>query len=200
MNILPSNFDQSPFEKIKHIDEQGFEFWYARELMVILGYKAWRRFNDVIQNALENLETLSVSSLEHFLPDEAKSMGRPKVDYKLSRLAVEAISSVVNKRGSRIGHVQTEQLVTKALCETMSDCKREVRTLAGNIDILTQSEIIEVKKIINWKSGVGQVLIYGHYYPSHQKRLHLFGETQESYLKMIKSHCKKLKIKVTWQP
>lgn len=30
------------FEDIKHIDENGVEFWYARELMKVLSYKDWR--------------------------------------------------------------------------------------------------------------------------------------------------------------
>ena len=30
------------FESIKHIDENGVEFWYARELQIVLNYKEWR--------------------------------------------------------------------------------------------------------------------------------------------------------------
>lgn len=78
--------------------------------------------------------------------------------------------------------------------------KREVRTLAGNIDVLTSSQIIEVKEIKSWKEALGQVLVYGHYYPSHQKRIHLYGETQESFLEMINSHCAKFNVTVTWEP
>lgn len=83
---------------------------------------------------------------------------------------------------------------------TQLNGKREVSTLAGNIDILTESEIIEVKSVQMWKHALGQVLVYGKYYPSHQKRIHLYGETQESFLKMIESHCRPLKIVVTWEP
>ena len=32
------------FEDIKHIDENGVEFWYARELMPILQYLKWENF------------------------------------------------------------------------------------------------------------------------------------------------------------
>lgn len=78
--------------------------------------------------------------------------------------------------------------------------KREVRTLAGNIDVLASSQIIEVKEIKFWKAALGQVLVYGHYYPSHQKRIHLYGETQESFLEMINSHCAKFNVTVTWEP
>ena len=39
------------FEDIKHIDENNMEFWYGRELMIILEYKQWRRFESVINKA-----------------------------------------------------------------------------------------------------------------------------------------------------
>ena len=78
--------------------------------------------------------------------------------------------------------------------------KREVLTLAGNIDVLTSTELIEIKPVIFWKAALGQVLVYGDYYPSHQKRIHLFGETQEKFLKMVRWHCKKRNVVVTWEP
>ena len=40
------------FADIKHIDENGNEFWYARELQKILEYKKWERFSNVIKNAM----------------------------------------------------------------------------------------------------------------------------------------------------
>ena len=39
------------FEDIKHINEDGVEFWYARELQMVLNYKEWRKFNGVIEKA-----------------------------------------------------------------------------------------------------------------------------------------------------
>ena len=40
------------FEDIKHVDENGCEFWYARELQKVLDYKKWERFSNVIKNAM----------------------------------------------------------------------------------------------------------------------------------------------------
>lgn len=37
------------FEDIRHVDEQGNEFWYARELQGTLHYKEWRNFCKVIK-------------------------------------------------------------------------------------------------------------------------------------------------------
>ncbi|MBE9018895.1 hypothetical protein C7Y66_11005 [Chroococcidiopsis sp. CCALA 051] len=51
----------------------------------------------------------------------------------------------------------------------------EVITPAGRIDLLTDTEIIEVKAVKDWKAALGQILVYSGFYPQHQKRLHLFG-------------------------
>jgi len=39
------------FEDIKHTDEMGNEYWLARELQQVLGYKEWRYFSVVIEKA-----------------------------------------------------------------------------------------------------------------------------------------------------
>ena len=39
------------FEDIKHVDENGIEFWYARELMPILQYSNWQNFEKIIFSA-----------------------------------------------------------------------------------------------------------------------------------------------------
>ena len=45
------NYNEKTFEEIKHIDENGNEYWEARELQQILGYKEWRYFSAVIEKA-----------------------------------------------------------------------------------------------------------------------------------------------------
>ena len=39
------------FETIKHIDENGVEFWNGRELMKILQYNNWQNFEAIIKKA-----------------------------------------------------------------------------------------------------------------------------------------------------
>ena len=45
----------------------------------------------------------------------------------------------------------------------------------GRIDILTETEIIEIKKWEEHKKALGQILGYSVYYPNHKKRIHFFG-------------------------
>ena len=91
----------------------------------------------------------------------------------------------------------TEQTVQKQLNDEIGG-KMEVSIPPGKIDILTNSQIIEVKLVKNWMKGVGQLMIYGQHFPNHEKRLHLFGKAKNSIKKMIETHCNSLKIKVTW--
>lgn len=42
------NHSRETFEEIKHIDESGIEYWYARELMRVLKYNKWENFVRVI--------------------------------------------------------------------------------------------------------------------------------------------------------
>lgn len=93
----------------------------------------------------------------------------------------------------------TEQSVQKRLAKTLGKVQREVPTLAGNVDLLTERELIEVKSVKSWKCAVGQVLIYGQSYPTHQKRIHLFGEASRDFLSMIRSYCAPLDIDVSWE-
>ena len=43
-------YSEELFEKIKHIDEEGNEYWYARELMSILQYDLWQNFYRIIKD------------------------------------------------------------------------------------------------------------------------------------------------------
>ena len=54
-------------EKEEHIDENGVEFWYARELQVVLYYKEWRKFENVINKAKESCKNSDISVFEHFV-------------------------------------------------------------------------------------------------------------------------------------
>jgi hypothetical protein len=89
MNIVainPSNSD-SPFDSIRRYDEHGNEYWIARELMGLMGYRQWRNFETPINQAIENLELNDDKVSDHFLLLVTKSQGRDGKDFKLTRYA-----------------------------------------------------------------------------------------------------------------
>lgn len=65
----------------------------------------------------------------------------------------------------------------------------------GYIDILTEDSLIEVKSIRNWKHAVGQLLIYGSYYPDKKKILWTYGEDISTTKRdIIQFHCSQFEI------
>ena len=50
--IIPSGPGKG-FEDIKKIDENGIEYWDARELMPLLGYEKWEKAEEVSVGPLE---------------------------------------------------------------------------------------------------------------------------------------------------
>lgn len=61
------NYNNIVFEKIKHIDENGVEFWYARDLQSVLEYKQWKNFIKVVDKAKEACLNSRLNIIEHFI-------------------------------------------------------------------------------------------------------------------------------------
>jgi DNA-damage-inducible protein D len=100
----------SPFDNIKHTTEYDAEFWYARELMILLGYDSWRRFEDAIERAKEACQTAGGQIAEEFLTAPSKTLdsgGRPAKDYILSRYACYLIAQNGDPRKLEIAQAQT---------------------------------------------------------------------------------------------
>ena len=89
--------DNNFFENIKHVDENGVEYWYARELMPILQYSNWQNFEKIIDKAKKSCQNSDISVFEHFT-DVSKTIKMPKgaektiLDYKLTRYACYLIA------------------------------------------------------------------------------------------------------------
>ena len=100
------------FEDIKHIDENGIEFWYARELQSVLNYKEWRKFENVINKAKESCKNSDINVFDHFVDvDKMVQIGsgaqRKQKDYKLTRYACYLIAQNGDTRKKVIALAQT---------------------------------------------------------------------------------------------
>ncbi|WP_313657923.1 hypothetical protein [Planktothrix agardhii] len=95
---------------------------------------------------------------------------------------------------------QVEKKIQNNLSKTLINVKTEVPTLAGRIDILTDTQLIEVKEWKRWKEAIGQVLCYGAYYPNHEKRIHFFGEAHIEFIQLVEHHCQNMNIIMSWEP
>lgn len=61
-----TNYSESLFESIKHTDEEGYEFWYARELSKALEYKDFRNFELTIFKAMDTCKNSGYEISDHF--------------------------------------------------------------------------------------------------------------------------------------
>ena len=103
---------EKTFEDIKHVDENGNEYWYARELMLALGYKEWRYFDNVIEKSKVACFNSNIEVSDHFGADTqmvqiGSGAGRAQSDYRLTRYACYIIAQNANPRLKNVALAQT---------------------------------------------------------------------------------------------
>ena len=154
-------YNEKNFEDIKHIDEYGNEYWYARELQVALDYKKWQKFENVIENAKIACENSDNAVSDHFtqvgkMINTGKTAKRKVVDFKLSRYACYLIvqNASPNKEVVALGQtyfaVQTrkQELTEKEYSKLTEDKKRFYQrnlTKKGNYSLNQVAKKCEVK-------------------------------------------------------
>lgn len=104
----------------------------------------------------------------------------------------------INSKVSKQKRKRNESYYRDKLAKSL-DGQTEVSVPSGRIDILTNNQIIEVKHIKKWKAALGQIIVYGDYYPYHQKRIHLFGEKNEAQTLLIVEQCQKQSVIATFE-
>ena len=128
-----NNYTESTFENIKNIDEEGMEYWFARDLQKVLEYKRWDKFCNVIEKAKEACKNSNIDVLDHFsqvgkMVEIGSGAKREQVDYKLTRYACYLIvqnadpSKEVVALGQTYFAIQTRrQEITEQEYENLSD-------------------------------------------------------------------------------
>ena len=127
-------YSQKTFESIKHIDENGTEFWYARELQKALEYTEYGKFLPVVEKAIEACRKTGFDEENHFAHvSEMVRIGsgaeRKMESYKLSRYACYLI--VMN------GDPRKEVI---ALGQTYFAVKTRQQEIADNVAQLSEDD------------------------------------------------------------
>ncbi len=133
MNKLSSE-QKNLFDDIKHFDEYGNEFWFARELQTVLGYAKWENFHKVIKTAMIACKISQQSAEEQFHEVRKSTIsGKGKqssiIDYKLTRYACYLIVMNCDSRKKPI-----------ALSKTYFAVKTRQQELAEGYDTLPEDE------------------------------------------------------------
>lgn len=131
-SLIPTALHKD-FESIKKMDEHGYEYWEARELMPLLGYIEWRKFHEAIKRAKVTCISTNQTIEDHFVgadkmikiaKDTAKEALRKIDDYHLSRFACYLIAQNGDPRKPEIAFAQAYfavQTRKQELYETLDD-------------------------------------------------------------------------------
>lgn len=100
------------FDAVTHFDNTGtIEFWYARDLMPLLGYDRWENFDKAIGRAIDSCETNKIEVSDHFrevtkLVAIGSKTKRTIKDYMLTRYACYLIALNGDPKKAEIAFAQ----------------------------------------------------------------------------------------------
>jgi DNA-damage-inducible protein D len=135
---MPQEIITSPhkdFESIKKIDENGVEYWTARELMPMLGYPRWESFSEVISRALRTAVNSNQEVENHFrqltnMVKVGSGVIREIKDWKLDRYACYLIAQNGDSSKTEIALAQTYfaiQTRKQEVFDNLSDDEKRIQ-------------------------------------------------------------------------
>lgn len=85
IELFMDNFSGDNFEKYSH--ENSFTYWFAGDLMKMLGYENMASFQKAINKAMTTCNTLNIPIMDNFHQEARIINGKAFSDFKLSRFA-----------------------------------------------------------------------------------------------------------------
>lgn len=99
-------------EIVKIVQEEAVEFWYARDLMALLGYERWENFHKAIERAIDSCKASEIEPADHFrsvtkMVQIGSGAERAVKDYMLTRYACYLIAQNGDPRKEEIAFAQS---------------------------------------------------------------------------------------------
>lgn len=135
----------------------GGLFWYARDLMVWLGYEEWNSFSKAINRAIGTCTTLNISVAENFVQCEREINGSVLRDYEMSRFAccLTALNGDVKK---------PQVAAAQAYFVSLAEVLRKYFLNASNVDrVMVREEISAREATLSGVAKAAGVTVYAFF-------------------------------------
>jgi DNA-damage-inducible protein D len=143
------------FESTKKVDENGVEYWQARELMPLLGYPNWQKAEEVIARAAKACINSGQAVDNHFnqlvkMVEIGSGTVREVRDWKLDRYACYLIAQNGDSKKPEIAMAQTYFAVQTRRQELFENLSEADRRLFIRGEVTTEN-----KKLFRTAKGAG---------------------------------------------
>lgn len=120
---------QSPFDQIKQTDDQGHEFWSARDLGQLMGYSSWQRFETPLNRAMATAKNEGHIIENLFTRSVEKGAGRPRTDFRLARYAAYLVAMNGDPNMEEVAKAQSYFAVQTRVAEVQKPKSLQERSL-----------------------------------------------------------------------
>ncbi|MBQ9042966.1 MAG: DNA damage-inducible protein D [Eggerthellaceae bacterium] len=131
-------------DDLMQVDEDGIEFWFARDLMSLLGYTKWQNFEVAIKRAMISADNAETPGQHHFaeiskMISTGKGAQRSVRDFKLTRYACYLVAMNGDTRKREIAFAQSYFALKTREGELIEQRMQELQRLTER-NALSESE------------------------------------------------------------
>lgn len=140
------HFDETrqSFEDFGQTGAGGIRYWYASDLIAMLGYESLGPFQKAINKAISACTALNIPVLENFIQEQRPTGdGKPQLDYRLSRFACYLTAMNGDVRKPQVAAAQ-------AYFVTLAEAFRQYIQQAEDVErVLIREDVTEHEKSLS---------------------------------------------------
>ena len=142
------------FEDFRH--ENGVSYWWASDVMMMLGYKDMKSFKKVIDKTTKTFVSLKIDNYDHIKSEERDLDGKKQLDYRMSRFACYLSVMSADSKKKEVAEAQSYFAQQTRKFELYVESQQVER-------ILTREELVDGNKSLQSTAKVARVLDYANF-------------------------------------